>query len=262
MNKPKSKMVRMEAQALRIHPNAQRDLVPSRVKKLMDTLDLDAVGVFHAVQYEISGGGLGPWVVDGQHRLAALMRHGFGEWVVDVKLHLDVTNDAEAAALFLKLNDRSPVSSFDKFNNEVTACNETACGVLKQVTARGIKIAREPGDGKVRCVTAMQRVYGFDGGFALARTLDTILGAWGRTEAALDGKIVEGLGIVFNTYGDAVDHAALVKKLAKHAGGASGVLGDARAMRSHRNAPVPRCVAEVVVDLYNVGRRSGKLDPL
>jgi hypothetical protein len=228
----------------------------------MDTLDLDAIGVFHAVQYEISGQGAGPWVVDGQHRLGALMRHGFGEWVVDVKLHLDVVNDAEASALFLKLNDRSPVSSFDKFKNEVKAGNETALGVLKQVAARGIKVTKEPGDGKVRCVTAMQRVYDFDCGIALARTLDTILAAWGRTEAALDGKIVEGVGIVFKTYGEGIDEAALVKKLAKHAGGASGVLGDARAMRSHRNAPVPRCVAEVVVDLYNVGRRSGKLDPL
>ena len=262
MNKPKSKMVRMEAQQLRIHPHAQRGLVPSRVKKLMDTLDLDAVGVFHAVQYEIAGKGPGPWVVDGQHRLEALMLHGFGEWVVDVKLHLDVTSDAEAAALFLKLNDRSPVSSFDKFKNEVTAGNETARGVLKQISARGIKVTKEPGDGKVRCVTAMQRVYDLDGGIALARTLDTVLAAWGRTEAALDGKIIEGIGLVFNTYGEAVEQATLVKKLAKHAGGASGVLGDARAMRSHRNAPVPRCVAEVVLDLYNVGRRSGKLDPL
>jgi len=262
LNTPKTKMVRMEAQALHVHPHAQREMRPSWLKTLTATLDLDGIGVFHAVQYEIPGRGTGPWVVDGQHRLEALMNHGFGEWVVDVKLHLDITDDAGAAALFLMLNNRKAVNPYDKFTNEVTAGNPTACGVLKLVTARGIKVTKEPGDGKVRCITALQRVYDLDGGVVLTHALDTILAAWGRSEAGLDGKIVEGLGILFKTYGDAIEHPALVKKLAKYAGGASGVLGDARGMRRHRNAPVPRCIAEVVVDLYNIGRRSGKLDPL
>ena len=261
MTKPRSKVVRMQAQALRIHPLAQRDVLPSKEKKLTAELDLDAIGVFHAVQYEINGE-TACWLIDGQHRLHALIAHGLGEWMVDVKIHLDVTDDAHASALFLKLNDRSVVSPFDKFKNEVTSGMETARGVLQQLKSRWLEVTKEPGEGKVRCVVAMKRVYDFDGGIALGRTLDTVLSAWGKTDAAMDGKLIEGIGILYRTYGEAIDQPVLAKKLAKYAGGASAVLGDARGLKSHRRGTVPRCVAEVVIDLYNAGRRSGKLDPL
>jgi hypothetical protein len=261
MTKPKSKMLRVHAQGLRIHPVAQRDILPSKQKRMIEELDLDAIGVFHAVQYEINGE-FAVWVIDGQHRLSALMAHGFGEWVVDVKVHLDVTDDARASALFLKLNDRSVVCPYDKFKNEVTAGDTVARGVRDLVVAHAVRVAKEPGDGKVRCVMSMKRVYGFDGGVALGRTLDTVIAAWGRTETSMDGKIIEGLGLLFKAYGDAIDQAALAKKLAKYPGGASAVLGDARGLRTHRSGAVARCVAEVVIDLYNSGRRNGKLDPL
>jgi hypothetical protein len=254
-------MLRVRAQELRIHQFAQRDILPSKQKKLIEELDLDALGVFHAVQYEINGE-LALWVIDGQHRLSALMAHGFGEWFVDVKVHLDITDDAHASALFLKLNDRSVVCPYDKFKNEVTAGDQVARGVRDLVVAHGIRVAKEPGDGKVRCVMSMKRVYGFDSGASLGRTLDTIIAAWGRTETAMDGKIIEGLGLLFKAYGNVIDHAALTKKLAKYPGGAPAVLGDARGLRTHRSGAVARCVAEIIIDVYNTGRRSGKLDPL
>jgi hypothetical protein len=146
-------------------------------------------------------------------------------------------------------------------------CVPTDDGVVHRVDSSKQKlladtVAKEPGDAKVRCVMAMKRVYGFDNGASLARTLDTLIAAWGRTEAAMDGKIVEGMGMVFKTYGDVIDHPALIKKLGKYAGGAAAVLGDARALKSHRSGPIARCVAEVMIDVYNSGRRSGKLDLL
>src|SRR5690606_15270957 len=108
-NKTKTKLVKVRADTLAVHPYAQRDLVPSKLKKLMTDLDLDAIGVLHAVEYPIRGQAK-LWVIDGQHRLHALLEHGFGEWEVEVKIHVDVDNDARASQLFLKLNDRSPVS--------------------------------------------------------------------------------------------------------------------------------------------------------
>jgi hypothetical protein len=262
MTKPKSKVVRMLAQDLRIHPLAQRDVLPSTERRLMATLDLDAIGVLHAVQYDVPGHGCATWVIDGQHRQRVLLAHGLGEWPVDVKIHLGVTDDAHASALFLKLNDRSSVSPFDKFKNEVIAGDETACGVLKQLRSRGIRVAKEPGDARVRCVMAAKRVYGFDGGIALGCTLDTVVAAWGKTEAALDGKLIEGIGVLYRTYDEAIDQPALAKRLAKFPGGASGLLGRARGFKEVRGGTVPHCVAQVLVDLYNAGRRSGKLDPL
>jgi hypothetical protein len=260
--KPRSKIVRVEAQTLRVHPFAQRDLVPSKLKKLMAELDLDAIGVLHAVEYEIKGQ-TAIWIIDGQHRWRALIDHGLGEWLVEVKIHLDATDDARASALFLKLNDRAIVSPFDKFANEVKAGVPAAVGVLKLVNARNLKATNSPGDGQVRCVTAMRKVYDLDGGKALALTLETVITAWGRTEAAVDGKIIEGVGLVHCTYTNgSIDLAALSKKLAKYPGGAAGLLGDAKGLRQFRQASLPRCVAETVIATYNVGRKTGRLDPL
>jgi hypothetical protein len=259
--RPRSKVVRVEAQTLRVHPFAQRDIVPSKLKKLMAELDLDAIGVLHAVEYEINGQAA-KWIIDGQHRWRALIGHGLGEWLVEVKIHLDVTDDARASALFLKLNDRAAVSPFGKFANEVKAGVPEAVGVIQLVHARNLKATNASGDGQVRCVTALKRVYGLDGGKALALTLETIIGAWGRTESAMDGKIIEGVGLVHSTYNGSIDLPALSKKLAKYPGGASGLLGDAKGLRQFRKASLPRCVAETVIEAYNVGRKTGKLDPL
>lgn len=44
MRKVKQRIVQVEAQSLRIHPVAQRELVQIRVKQRMERLDLDAIG--------------------------------------------------------------------------------------------------------------------------------------------------------------------------------------------------------------------------
>ena len=259
--KPRSKIVRVEAQTLRLHPSAQRDIVPSKLKKLIAELDLDAIGVLHAVEYEINGQAA-KWIIDGQHRWRALMDHGLGEWPVEVKIHLDVIDDTRASDLFLKLNDRVPVSAFGKFANEVKAGVPAAVGVVQLLKHQRLTVAQAPGDGHVHCVTALMKVYNFDGGQALALTLQTVCSAWGRTESALEGKIIEGVGLVHRTYNGSIDLTALSRKLAKYPGGASGLLGDAKGLMQFRNVPLPRCIAETVIETYNVGRRSGQLDRL
>jgi hypothetical protein len=258
---PLTRIVRKPASELRLHPLAQRDIVPAKLKKLMAELDLDAIGVLHAVAYQIDGEE-GPWIIDGQHRWRALMDHGLGEWVVDVKLHLGITDHAGASALFLKLNDRSPVSPYDKFLNEVRAEFPAAVSIYNLLGSRGLRFARNSADGQVCCPAALKKVYGMDSGKALGLALDTILAAWGKTAAAMEGAILEGIGLVYGAYHDRVERPALVNRLAKYSGGPGKLIGDAKGLKNFRKAPLPRCVAEVVIGQYNVGRRVGRLDPL
>jgi len=250
--------VKVEARSLRIHPHAQRDLVLSKLKKLRETLDLDAIGVLHGVEYEINGV-TAIWIIDGQHRLRALMDHGFGEWMVEVKIHLDATDDARASELFLRLNDRSPVSPYDKFKNEMTANHPDAVGIVNVLRARGLKVSRTTGDGNVCCVNALKKLH-TDGGKTLVLTIDTILSAWGRTAAAVEGKIIEGLGMVYGRYNGSVDQQAMVKKLAKYPGGAPGLIGDAKGVMNFRRSTLSHCVAEVIIERYNSGRKAGRLE--
>lgn len=257
---PKSKLVKLEAQALKIHPHAQRNLLPTKLKQLKQDLDLDAIGVLHAVEYEVDGVA-GIWIIDGQHRWRALMDHGFGEWVVEVKIHLDVKDDARASELFLKLNNRAAVSPFDKFDNALKAGYADEVDISRIAKDRQLKLDRGAGDGKICCVTILKTVYGHDKGAALSATLDTLLAAWGRTASAVEGRLVEGVGLLFKTYNGKIDRPALIKKLSKYPGGASGLVGDARGMRQFRHGSVARCLADRTLELYNNGRKV-KLDPL
>ena len=262
MPKPsKTKLVKVPAQELKVHPFAQRALLPSRLKELIRDLDLDAIGVLHAVEYEIDGV-TALWIIDGQHRWRALMEHGFGEWIVEVKIHIDVKDHARASALFLKLNNRATVTPYDKFDNALRAGYEDALAINKLARDRQLKINRGAADGSLCCVSALGSVYKYDSGQALGLTLDTLIEAWGRIANAVEGNLIQGIGILYKTYNGSIDRPALVKKLSKYPGGASGLLGDARGRRKYRNASVCRCLAECVIELYNSGRKSGKLDPL
>lgn len=258
---PNTEIVRVEAQSLFVHPEAQKKLVPAKVKQIAANLDLDAIGVFHAVRYERNGKH-GLWLIDGQTRRQALIDVGFGEWLVCVQVHLDVKDDARASQLFLELGHRSAISPFDQFANEVRARHPDAVGVVGAAEAHGLKVERGTGDGKVCCVNALKNLWNIDGGQSLNRALDVITTAWGRSAAALEGKLIEGIGLVCSTYDGSLDGPALTKKLAKYHGGASGLLGVAKGLRDVRKATLSRCIAETVVEAYNTGRRSGRLDPL
>lgn len=261
MKKRKWEVRLIPAQDLRVHPHAQRDLVQSKVKQLAAELDLDAIGVLHGVQYEIDGV-TAVWIIDGQTRLSALLQHGLGEWEVDVKIHLDVKDDARAADLFLKLNYRSVVRPYDKFKNALTARRSGAVGIAKLAEERNLKVTHAGGDGSMHCISALTSLYNRDNGVALAATLDTLIQSWGRIAAALEGKLIEGLGLVYATYNGTVDRPVLAKKLSKYPGGPSALLGDAKGIRQYRHVSLSRCVAERIIEVYNSGKISNKLDPL
>lgn len=81
-------------------------------------------------------------------------------------------------------------------------------------------------------------------------------------QAALEGQVIRGLGIVAHTYNGEIDDAAFIKKLAKFNGGAPRIIGAAKAQREIKGGSVARNVAQIAVDTYNKGRRSGQLAPL
>lgn len=222
----KTRVVWIQAQELQVHPMAQRDLVPAKLKRLIQTMDLDSVGILHGVEYDIPGKGSHIWIIDGQHRHRALLELGMGDWEVQVVIHTDVTNEARASMLFLRLNDRAPVRTLDKFKAEVAAGVEDAVGALQVVQKRGLKVGVATTDGWIACVEALKKTWAKDQGATLGASLDTALSAWGMTLAAVEGSIVQGLAEVYGRYNGTMDRPSLIKRLSKFPGGPSGVLGE------------------------------------
>lgn len=253
---PKSKIVKVRADELSIHPLAQREIVPSNFKRIKEYLDLDAIGIVHAVEYDKRG----LLVIDGQHRIQALLAHGFGEWLVQAEVHLDIRDDKAACDKFLKLNKRAAVNPYATFMAEFHSGYPEAVGVMATAKRHGLKIAKSAGDGNLVCVATLKKLWGTNHGEALDTTLSMILAAWGSKAAAVEGRVIEGLGLVLCKYNGTLDTTALTKKLAKYSGGPSGLIGNARGLVGFRKTTVSRCVAECIVEAYNNGRRGEKLD--
>lgn len=255
------RMERIRADALTIHPVAQGSLKPAYVAKLSENFDLDAVGVIHVVRYARNGK-IPTFVVDGQHRVESLMRLGFGEWVVDVMLHVDVKDDRRAHELYLRLNDRHSVSAYDKFLNELGARQPEAVGVNDIALKYGLKIGFQTADGCLACPASLKKAYRLNEGEALNRGLGWITHAWGKAANALEGNLIQGAALVAAANNGNIEDDAMIKKLAKYPGGPSTLIGHAKTRTTTHRSSLARAIAGVVIDTYNLGRRGGKLDPL
>src|SRR3990167_900048 len=239
---------------LRIHPTAQRDgVIKSKLAKIERDLDLDAIGTLHVVEYAINGE-TAKWVIDGQHRLLALLASGMGDWEVRIEVHVDVKDDARASQLFLELNERTSVQPLERFRNELQSGEPMAVNISALANRHGFQISSSSQEGTLACPVALKKVYSLDGGESLDKTLGTIVSAWGHTMAAREGKLIEGLGLLFHRNNGAVDKPVLTTKLAKFPGGPAGLIGSAKGLAEYKKVSLSRCIAEVMTDTYNKGR--------
>ncbi len=55
------------------------------------------------------------WILDGQHRIYALRQNGFMDDFIECQVYENLT-DAEAADMFIGVNNRKQVAPYDKFH--------------------------------------------------------------------------------------------------------------------------------------------------
>lgn len=256
--RPKTTLLRVRADELAVHPTAQRAIIKAHLKYLTEKLDFDALGTVHVVKYAIRGK-TKMWIVDGQHRHQALIANGVGEWIVDVMLHEDITDDAGANKLFLKLNTRKGQTALERFRAAVRAGYPEETQIAKIVKRHELAIKPGTADRCIACVGTLVEIYGHDQGQTLDLTLCILRDAWGFISASLEGVIVNGLARVLIEHARKIDMPVLVQKLAKYPGGAAGLHGAAKGRLHYRRTSVSRCVIEIIIETYNSGRRSGKI---
>lgn len=247
---------------LTIDHQAQRKLSKQWVKEHVDIFDVDQLG-YIVVNRRADGK---YYVVDGQHRVDLMRAVGWGDQRIHAEL-FDGLTQQEEAELFNARNDRRAVRKFDHFRISVTAGDPRATDITGIVAQAGLIITDANTDGGVTAVDKLEKIYegggitsAREGRIALARTLTVIKQAWGTSPAGFNGALLHGIGLVQLRYNGAIDQKALAQKLAPLKGGAPGLLGNARALREMSGRPVHHCVASIVVDVYNKGRRTGKLD--
>lgn len=237
----------------------QRSVIDRRVRELANTLDLDGVGVV-TVSKRDDGRLI---ILDGQHRVLALLEAGMGEWPVTCRVYHGLSVPEEAA-IFRVLNNTRKPTAFDDYTKGVLAGDPDCVAIHKIIQRSGLRVALQSGDGLISCIGAIRKLYRSSPGTgpaALGFALHVAVGAWGAHSDSVDGHIVTGLGAIYCRYAEKVDRAAMIRKLAKFPGGSAGLIGQAKALRVMRPGTVGKCVAILAVDAYNRGRRE-QLPPL
>lgn len=248
------------ASSLTLDERIQRAIRPGHLKTMTSNLDLDALGVIIVSRRD--DGTLA--VLDGQHRIRALANAGMGEWLVTCKV-FDGLTIPEEAGLFRRYNTTSKTNALEDLLKAIVEGEPEAVAINKIARRNGLTIALQSGPGKIACATAMRKVFraGEMGPAALGFALHVGVQAWGAHSDSVDGHIVQGLGDLYVRYGEDIDRAALIRKLAKHKGGARGLIGQAKTLASLEHLTMHRGVARVALGLYNRGRReNGQLPPL
>jgi hypothetical protein len=238
----------------------QRKTSPVRVKRMVENMNLDALGTFSAS--ERGKKNLSLWLLDGGHRAAALLQLDMGDWPVRTEVFSGLSRAAEAE-LFLLLNATKAPTPWEKYKAALVHNDPECCAIDAIVQGHGLRVYENKADGNVACPATLRKLYkagGINGDTVLSDVLALSVGAWGRTQEAMEGKVLEGLGLVMLTYNGDIDSTALERKLAKVPGGAAGLIGKAKALRDMQpGMTVYRAIANYAISLYNQKRRSGRL---
>lgn len=202
------------------------------------------------------------WVCDGQHRVWALKANGFEADVLDCEVY-EGLSDPQMAEMFLGRDDRKAITPFDKFHVACTAGRSRENGIRRTVEGVGLKIGRGDEEDTIRSVGALGKVYDTAGAVVLGQALRVLKGAFAGDPASFDGRLIEGVGMVFNRYNGRTNEDTLTARLAVTNGGVRGVLRRAEDLRVRTGSQKSHCVAAAVVEIHNrgMGPSSGKRLP-
>ena len=259
--KPTGKRVEREARLrwvpfgkMRVNPLAQRELNAARVDKLVAEMELERIGnpTVNAREEHF-------YIIDGQHRVEALKKWmGDGAWedqTIQCWTYDDLSEEDEAE-VFLKLNDTLTVAVFEKFRVGVKSGRVEENDIDRIVRAQGLRISRDKGNGAIRAVGTLRKVY-HQSPAALARGLRIIRDAFG--DAGLEAPVIEGLGLLCHRFNGELDEPTAVAKLSNAHGGLNGLINQAERLRQQTGNPRAHCIAAAAVETYNRGRGGKKL---
>ena len=197
------------------------------------------------------------WIVDGQHRIKALIARGFADYSIECEVFEDLT-DSETAALFLARSNVKNMATFDKFLISCTANEPRATEIRRVMESNGCKISRSKDQNCVSAVTALIRVHTVGGSVVLGQTARTLRVAYDGDPKAFDGYFIEALGSVYNRFNGQTNEKVMIDRLAHVQRGVGGLYQRAEAIRLRSGNPKIPCISAAIVEAYNRGVKSPK----
>ncbi len=236
---------------MRVSELAQRDINQARVDKIAVNFDPEQIGT---PTVNFRGGHY--YIIDGQHRIAALKEMGWGDQQVQCWVYEGLT-EAEEAERFLKLSDTLAIDGFAKFRVGITAGRPDECDIDRIVRAAGLVVTKDELPGAISAVGTLRRVYARSGPGVLARTLRIVRDSYG--DAGLRAEVIDGIGMLCARYNGELEEPKAIERLGGIHGGVNGLTGAAELLRRKTGRQKNHCVAAAAVDIINRGKGGKKL---
>lgn len=235
-----------------IYRDAQREEREAEAKRIASNFNPDIFGVITVTK---KNGINRHHVIDGQTRIMALKRMGYGDQLVPAVVK-DIHDAQSAAKLFDGLNSGVTPSAIDKFRVRVTAGERAENEVSDIVRAVGYRVASNAAPGVISAVSSLMIVHRRHGPGVLRTALETIHATWKMDRDAVNGSIIQGYAALIAEHGKALDSKRLVDKIGKKFT-AANLLAAAKGNRNAMGGTMPFNVLFVVALAYNHGIRTG-----
>lgn len=228
-----------------------------KVERMRKAWDPNAVGIG-----TVSRRDTGELVIlDGAHRHLVIKELTDNTGVFTCRVFEGLTRQEEAE-IFLALNNTTQPTLLDKFRVLTIKGDADAVGINEAVRAYGWTITRIPGPHNLQAVKVLQRLWAMSKDLEIdpnlvSTTMLVITRAWGTEKAAGAGVLVEGIGRVLAEYRGKIDVEQMIDRLKEYRGGAKALHAEAAMLANSYRRKVSMCVAELVVEAYNRGRRPG-----
>ena len=253
----KSYLTRIKVKDFEVDADVQRLAVNRRkVNKMVEEWNPDGLGVLLASKRD--NGTL--ILLDGMHRrLAAQLAEGD-----DFELYVQVfegLSKPEEAALFRVRNTTSKPSYVDSFHVRLAEGDQVAHRIKEMIEKYGWKLNINLGGigAYFNAIAALERIYLLDSESEVTsaeRTLFVLHKAWGTTNGATAGALVEGIGMFLARHRGKIDAENLAERLAALPGGPLGLVGSARTLRDAMRTRITSAVAEIITEIYNKHRKT------
>lgn len=198
---------------LQIDPRYQRDLSELQVRKITKNFDPDAFGVI-TISSRVPGG---LFVVDGQHRIAALRQMGWGQQRVPCIVYRNLSLEDEAKVFYLPQTTRKYMTPGQRFRARLVANEPTAIELKRLVEFHGFSLNLTNGgsaDAKeldaIAALEFIDRQYSIE---HLGLVLKVMHEAWSDNEAKLQGNMIRGLAMFLYRFGKLYNRARLIRVL-------------------------------------------------
>lgn len=240
----------LPAESLHIdHDHYQRPLRDTHVKRIAGRFDPGAFGVLEVSEREDKS----RWVLDGQHRVAAVIARGWGARLVPCLVHRGLTLSDEAIIFYKPQATRRSLKPTERFRARLTAGDEQAIQIRDIARRHGYELAligASVNPDRLNAVGSLEHIQDRYGTESVDAVLAIARDAFG-SHTQPQGIVLRAIAIFDHRASDLYDRPRLVKILREGSG--HNIESDGVAAARLMGMKTDEATAMTIHRLYNHG---------